>query len=349
MSIDASESRRRSAIAEEIERQKMLKQTGATELNRLLSYAILNKKRALLHVAPAKTIPPAKQLRLAREGLGKLAGIVKQNPRIKEVYGSSRIVEKNPRIAEMLGFTVQDLPKTQLMMHNTAQLFSREKSSPGREALMSREDFLKRYSSDSENERRNSVEVGRSTAPGHQGADKFRPVSNSYGKPSQSLQSGETAEGRGTRYPSWKERQKQSIDQTTKDAKRTHTRSRQAATKRTQVKQLASGAMSPITGYALIALGAFDDILDLGTGFLPGVTTILQFASATVQIIIILLDPGLRKVAWGERLKLFLKRWLIIAGAAAIEGIALGFNLLPLMTIAAFIARYMKSKATRRR
>lgn len=150
------------------------------------------------------------------------------------------------------------------------------------------------------------------------------------------------------RYKSWQEQQKEQAKQATRNAKRAHTQARQAVTKRAQARQMASGAMSPAIGYALIALGAFDDILDLGTGFLPGVTTILQFVSATVQIIIILLDPGLRRLAWGARLKLLVKRWLIIAVAAFVEGIALGFNLLPFMTIAAFIARYMKSKAARR-
>ena len=79
-----------------------------------------------IHVTSSRDLGIAKTARLFREGLEKLAVIVKENDRIKKVVATSWIIEDNPDvIVKKFGFSLES----------------------GKEdtAIMSREDFLEKY------------------------------------------------------------------------------------------------------------------------------------------------------------------------------------------------------------
>lgn len=90
--------------------------------------------------------------------------------------------------------------------------------------------------------------------------------------------------------------------------------------------------------------GALDDLLDFAVGYFPGVTTVLATMSSIAQMIIIWLDPNMRRQTPSDRFKLLMKRWAIIAVAGLIEGLFIVFNLLPLQSVAAFLIRYVRTK-----
>jgi hypothetical protein len=104
-----------------------------------------------------------------------------------------------------------------------------------------------------------------------------------------------------------------------------------------------SAEPSVTSGYFLMMFGALDDMLDFVTGYLPGVASAVSFIPTTGQVIVIILDPNLRKQASGDAFKLIFKRGVLIGVVWLIEGIPI-VNLLPLQTAAAFAVKYIKVK-----
>lgn len=104
-----------------------------------------------------------------------------------------------------------------------------------------------------------------------------------------------------------------------------------------------AGEMSPISGYLLMVFGALDDLLDFFAGYFPGITSIISFFPTTGQVIVVALDPFLRKQKMGGVFKLFLKRGLLIMAVWAVESLPI-VNLLPLQTAAAFVVGRLRAK-----
>jgi hypothetical protein len=105
----------------------------------------------------------------------------------------------------------------------------------------------------------------------------------------------------------------------------------------------ATGEPSVASGYFLMMFGALDDMLDFVSGYFPGVASAVSFIPSTGQVIVVILDPNLRKQASGDAVKLIFKRGALIGVVWLIEGIPI-VNLLPLQTVAAFAVKYVKVK-----
>jgi hypothetical protein len=120
-------------------RENQIAGSGFTPLNESVSYG-KDKNLVHIHVSPSESFDPLKKLSILRDGFKKLAKILKEDESIKEVTASSWIIAENPRIMEMLGFTVlgEISPefKEKHFKYETRSVF---------EAVMSREDFLKKY------------------------------------------------------------------------------------------------------------------------------------------------------------------------------------------------------------
>ncbi len=153
--------------------------------------------------------------------------------------------------------------------------------------------------------------------------------------------------GKPARYPSWKEQQVEERETVASDARRQSRRQenlwKYASNARTRV---ASGEMSPVTGYALVTVSVGAAILDFVTGFVPGVSEIASFATTSAMTIIILLDPELRKQAVADRTKLILKRLLLNWTIGFLEGSLYFINLFPTEVIGAVITTRMRTKVS---
>jgi len=94
---------------EAIERQQMYDEHPTyRELNQLFAYE-LEDDEIHLHVPANKGTTIKDKLRLIDDGLKRLAEIVNDNTRIKQVVGRSWIVGENPKLLERLGFKVTDI------------------------------------------------------------------------------------------------------------------------------------------------------------------------------------------------------------------------------------------------
>ncbi len=123
-----------------VARQIFLEAHDIIPVNQLIAYSI--KDGILeLHIPPNEATAMKDKLSLLREGLHKIAKIVKADEKIEKVSGvSSWIVAKNPKLLERLGFKVIDIPPDE-----TGQLYQDEEQRDLRDASMTREDFLKKY------------------------------------------------------------------------------------------------------------------------------------------------------------------------------------------------------------
>jgi hypothetical protein len=104
-----------------------------------------------------------------------------------------------------------------------------------------------------------------------------------------------------------------------------------------------TGEPSVTSGYFLLMFGTLDDMLDFVSGYFPGVASAVSFIPTTGQVIVVILDPNLRKQASGDAIKLIVKRGTLIGVVWLVEGIPI-VNLLPLQTVAAFAVKYIRVK-----
>ncbi|MFA6274358.1 MAG: hypothetical protein WC662_04320 [Candidatus Paceibacterota bacterium] len=96
-------------LLEEVQRDIFVEQGNFTKLNEILSYGIY-KDIAHIHFAPAKELKKEKGIKgtlsLVRDGLKKLAEIVKDNNNITKITATSYIVAEMPTTMESLGFHI---------------------------------------------------------------------------------------------------------------------------------------------------------------------------------------------------------------------------------------------------
>lgn len=108
-------------------------------LNEMVSYGITGDDLHF-HVSDATTLPLSKKLALLKDGLVRLAGVLKNNQDIKVVSATSWIVAEHPDLLMKMGFTIEGA---------IGENFRREQfegeARPIHRAVMSRNDFLARY------------------------------------------------------------------------------------------------------------------------------------------------------------------------------------------------------------
>ena len=121
-------------------RKGFVRESKFLPLNELLSYG-RDKDLVHIHLAPARTLSIGELMSGVRDGLRKLAALVRQENGIQRIEATSWIVAAHPKLMERLGFTVTG-PISESMQQ---EHFSTE-SRPVSNALMSREDFLYKYS-----------------------------------------------------------------------------------------------------------------------------------------------------------------------------------------------------------
>ena len=127
------------ADLEKLKRKIFVEQSKFIKLNEILSYG---KSGDLIHIhlAPAKDIGISEMMRLVKDGLEKLAGIVKTNKEIKNITATSWIVAKYPGIMERLGFTTGGKINNKMR-----QKHFRYDKREIHKANISREEFLNKY------------------------------------------------------------------------------------------------------------------------------------------------------------------------------------------------------------
>ena len=103
-----------------------------TSVNQLLVYEKIDNE-IVLHIDLNRLTDDFKILKLLRDGLTTLALTVKNDPTIQRISGTSWIIKENPRILQLLGFTVQEPGADE------------ERNASDRKAVISRDDFLKKY------------------------------------------------------------------------------------------------------------------------------------------------------------------------------------------------------------
>lgn len=113
-------------------------------LTEALSYHMSQDGRsAFLHMLPDEKLNAIKLIRSTREGLIKMAEVVKDNENIEEINATSWIVADHPKLLERLGFKVDgEIDEATRRAHfgnETRKIFK---------ASMSRNDFLEMYSSE---------------------------------------------------------------------------------------------------------------------------------------------------------------------------------------------------------
>ena len=92
--------------SEDQERVEFLERGSFIEINQLLAYG-LREDTLQLHVLPNKETSIGEKLKLLREGMEKLAEIVRDEETIKEVTIRGWIVLKRPSLLEKLGFKIE--------------------------------------------------------------------------------------------------------------------------------------------------------------------------------------------------------------------------------------------------
>ena len=108
-------------------------------LNDVLSYG-RDGNTIHLHVPPSESIGLKEKMYLLKSGLIDLAAMVKDDPTIVEITGTSWIVAKAPKLLESLGFTDRGLVSDE----KRREYFGGE-TRPVAEAYISRQDLLDRY------------------------------------------------------------------------------------------------------------------------------------------------------------------------------------------------------------
>lgn len=99
-------------------------------INNAFDYELISGGRVVNLHLPATNIRGPQLLKLYKEGLTKLAAIINDNPDIIEITADSWIIDKNPGLVERFGFKIKDAPGERVW---------------SRTAIISREDFLKKY------------------------------------------------------------------------------------------------------------------------------------------------------------------------------------------------------------
>jgi hypothetical protein len=121
---------------EEAQALTMNERGGFTEINRLLSYG---KDKNIIHFhAPAGKAVDNK-ITLYRSGLRKLAGIVNDDPEIKEITATSPLVASHPGLFTGAGFKIEDVSDEFKQEHFAGDERETKKAS------IDREEFLKRF------------------------------------------------------------------------------------------------------------------------------------------------------------------------------------------------------------
>lgn len=132
-------------IIEKVERDVEANGNDA-RLSDVLS-ATFENERADIHFAPASELIKDSGIGNLRKeiknGLIKLAEIIKTNDKIKEVWATSWLVIESPLFLEKLGFTIiGTIPE---MENDGAHFDNQGQRRPIASAFMKREDFLERY------------------------------------------------------------------------------------------------------------------------------------------------------------------------------------------------------------
>ncbi len=135
---------------EKIKREIFLKEGGFKTLNKVLSYGEhfydKDKKVVHVHLAPAKELKKevgeTAFLELIKDGIKKLAEIVKKDKKIKKIAAISWLVAQRPKVIESLGFTI----KGEINQEFRKKFFPYEPDDEEiMRAIIKREKFLKRY------------------------------------------------------------------------------------------------------------------------------------------------------------------------------------------------------------
>jgi len=124
-------------------RESFVIKEGFLPLNEMLSYGY-GKDYVHIHLAPSETLDMKEKFALLEDGFKKLAEILKSNPELKEVRATSWIVAANPELMEKkLGFNL----KGEISPEEKNKYFrpEAEKNIPVHKAIISRDDFIKKY------------------------------------------------------------------------------------------------------------------------------------------------------------------------------------------------------------
>ena len=126
---------------EDYEAMQIMKAQGFTQLNDRISYSV-GGGQLQLHLAPAYEVKDQIEA-MYRDGLEKVVAIVKADPTITTIGGSSWInaTKTYGNMKERLGFVLLDTPQEVIEEH-----FKYE-DRPIKDAKMTREEFLKIYDS----------------------------------------------------------------------------------------------------------------------------------------------------------------------------------------------------------
>ncbi len=119
-------------LKKRVDSKTITQRHGFTELNEVLSYGI-GDGLAHIHAGSFRRRP-------IEEGLRKLAEIIKKNEDVRVITASSWIVARKPEWLEDLGFT-----DTGPISEEEREKHFKDDTRPINKAVMSREDFLKRY------------------------------------------------------------------------------------------------------------------------------------------------------------------------------------------------------------
>ena len=124
---------------EKVAREEFRAQGGFTPVNDLLAYGIHDTVMHL-HAMQNKTAELRQKLGMLKDGMKRIAQIVRDNEAVQEVTATSWIVAEHPKLLERMGFTVEG-PITDEMRAKHFQGDPRAISL----AKISREELLRRY------------------------------------------------------------------------------------------------------------------------------------------------------------------------------------------------------------
>jgi hypothetical protein len=126
----------------ENKRKAFVEKGNYVPVNKVLSYGI-DGRDLHIHFAPAADLGLAEKMRLVREGFKDLAIAVQNNTDIEEVSATSWIVAKNPELLKKMGFMIDN--STETILRLSAKRIYQLRSRPLARAVMSRQEFLKKY------------------------------------------------------------------------------------------------------------------------------------------------------------------------------------------------------------
>ncbi len=83
--------------------------SNEVDLNEMFGYEPISEDEVWIHISDVRELSLSEKLKLLKDGLRDLAGLLQTNPdlsQIKKISGMSWIVSKNPKLVESLGFTI---------------------------------------------------------------------------------------------------------------------------------------------------------------------------------------------------------------------------------------------------